>query len=108
MSNPIEQAFESAAMDLLALRHVDLDLPRLRHHTSQIEVTVGELCDACEQSGTDISELAHRAHRAVSELTRELEFADSDDRRTRDKLYMARDAVATLRDELESLIRCRR
>jgi len=101
----LECAFTTTLMDLGALRRTDVDLPSLRHHTNAIDSAVGRLCDALAQpDGEDLNELAHRAHRAVLAVGQLLDSADSDDRRTRDKLDLTRDAVAALLDELDPLV----
>jgi hypothetical protein len=102
---PLESAFTDTRMDLHALRRIDVDLPGLRHHTNEIDFAVGRLCDAlAHPNQEDVKELAYRAHRAVLQLAQMLDPADSDDRRTRDKLDLARAAVAALLDELAPLV----
>ena len=101
----LENAFTDALMDLDALRRTDVDLPGLRHYRNEIDFAVGRLCEALALD--DTKELAHRAYRAVLGLGQLLESADSDDRRTRDKLDITRDAVAALLDALDPLRRDR-
>ncbi len=91
----LETSFTTALLDLSSLRRADPDLD-LHYHSKQVDYTVGWLCDAAESCAEDVSELAVEAQRAVQRLADALEAADSDDRRTRDKLDLARDAVAEL------------
>jgi len=97
---PLANAFTDTFMDLYAV-----DLPRLRYYTNQIDFAIGRLCEALEQSDQeDVKELAHRAYRAVLGLAQLLDPADSDDRRTRDKLDLSRGAIDALLDELDTLV----
>lgn len=101
----LENAHTNMLMDLEAVRRTDVDLPTLRHHTNKIDFAVGRLCDEIAQpQPQNIGELAHRAYRAVIELAQLLESADSDDRRTRDKLGLTRVAAAALLDALDPLV----
>lgn len=101
----LENAFTDTLMDLEALRRTDFDLPALRRRTNEIDFAVGRLCDEVVQpTPENVDELARRAYRAVLELAQLLEPASSDDRRTRDKLDLTRDAVAALLDALARLV----
>jgi hypothetical protein len=102
---PLEDTFSVTLLDLHALRRTDIDLPELHHHSKAIDVAVSRLCEALAAPPDDeLKDLVRRAHRAVLALAQLLESADSDDRRTRDKLDLARGAVAALLDELEPLV----
>jgi hypothetical protein len=104
-STPLENALTDTLMDLHALRRADVDCPGLRHDTNEIEFAVGRLCDALARPDQeDVNELAHRAHRAVLGLAQLLDATESEDRRARDKLDLARAAVAALLDELAPLV----
>jgi hypothetical protein len=89
----LDAAFTDALMDLSALHRAD---PDFHYHSKQVDYTVSWLCDAAEAGAEDVGELAIEAQRAVQRLAAILEEADSDDRRTREKLDLAREAVAGL------------
>jgi hypothetical protein len=102
----LEDAFDSTMIDLYSLRHTDIDLAGLLHLTQEVDFEVGRLCEvlAEPEEDDDPAWRARQAYRVVLELARLLETADSDDRRTRDKLDLARGAVEALLDALGPLV----
>ena len=98
----LENAFTTTLMDLSVLRRTNLDLD-FHYHAKQVDLAVGWLCDAAE-AGEDVRDLAWRAHHAVLQLAELLDDAESDDRRTRDKLDLARDAIGELLEVLEAVV----
>lgn len=100
----LETALTSVAMDLNKLRWVDLDVC-FRRYENEVAYAVHRLCEALEEPGADDpSSLARFAHRTVSALSAELADLDSYDRRTRERLELARSSVDALLDELSAVI----
>lgn len=103
----IEEAFTSTLMDLDALHRRDVDELDVWSHKREVSLSVGALCDGLEAKapGEEVAQLATHAQRVVSRLSRCLEVVDSEDRRTREKLEMARGAVGELLASIEALLR---
>jgi hypothetical protein len=98
----IDDAFSVARWDLAALCSTTLG-NQLYDCTTRVNWELGWLCDAAESGLDDVRGFARSAHRAVLELARLLEPLDSDDRQVRDRLDLARGAVAQLLAALASL-----
>lgn len=98
----LEEVFTDA---LTALRTPDVDLEHLRYQTRQVDLAVTALCDEAEaHTAHTIDDLVRRAHRAALDLMSSLEDLESDDRRTSDKLDLARGTVEELVGTLGSMI----
>ena len=105
-STAVEDAFTSTFIDLRALRWLEVDTLDVWHHNRAVELAVGSLCDAlANPSEHDVLLIAVQAYNVVAELRDRLDEVDSGDRRTRDKLDLARQSVAALLDAIEPLLR---
>lgn len=98
----VAAALTTTLMDLSALRREDPELD-FHYYAKQADHSVMWLCDAAEEGADDVPELAVEAQRAVRRLADVLEMADSDDRRTRQKLALARASVAELLEALREV-----
>jgi hypothetical protein len=105
-SEVIEDLVSSALMDLHALERQDPDVFDVWRHKREVGNAVGELCELLESlESRALRDVAERAYRVVRLLAVELDDVDSDNRYTRNKLDLTRDAVAELMAAIEPLTR---
>jgi hypothetical protein len=103
MLTTLEDAFSVAAWDLHKLRQTSLG-DELYFHSKKADQEVAWLCQLAEEGSEDVRSQLQVAHRAVFELAQLLDEVDSDDRYTRDRLWLAREAVDDLLEALSLLM----